>query len=139
MREIKVDVGVPGLHHLGGNRLRHVVTRGELGQWMVSRHEPLSKAIPKKCTLASNRFRHEMCAEPAMYRTVGWNCMNSMSRSWAPRETPWRDHHRWRWRDLWFRDRAAPLPPVARTTDRAQTNAKPRRRSQTNAPRHRPS
>ena len=60
VREVEIDVGVLGLGHLGGDRQRDVVARRQLGERMVSRHEPLAKPVAQIGPFAAQGFGQEM-------------------------------------------------------------------------------
>ena len=58
--EVEVDAGVLRFGHLGGDRQRHVIARGELGESMIGRHEAFAVAIAEVGALAPQGFGQEM-------------------------------------------------------------------------------
>ena len=58
--EVEVDARVLGLGHLGGDRQRDVVPRGQLGEVMIGRHEPLAVTVAEIGTFPAQGFRQQV-------------------------------------------------------------------------------
>ena len=60
VREIEINVGMMRLGHLAGDRQRHVVARGKLGQRVVLGHEPVAVLVAEVGALAAQGFGQQM-------------------------------------------------------------------------------
>ena len=84
MGHIEIDVRMPRFFHLRDDGPADHVARGQLAARIVIGHEAMAVAIDQSAPSPRMASVIRLRLLPAMYSTVGWNCMNSMSRSSAP-------------------------------------------------------
>ncbi len=60
VREIEINVGMKSSGHLAGDRQRHFVAGGKLGQGMILGHEPVAVLVPQVGPFAAQGLGQEM-------------------------------------------------------------------------------